>query len=79
MLPNRFLGEDAAMDFDGAGLLDGLDGDERAAREQLLQRLAADGFTLDELKSAVRADRLALLPVERAWRQVHSRGDRAAD
>lgn len=53
------------MDFAAAGLLDGLDGSERRAREQLLERLAGDGFTLDELKSAVAEDRLALLPVEK--------------
>jgi adenylate cyclase len=53
------------MDFAAAGLLDGLEGKERAAREQLLERLAAEGFTLDELKAAVAEDRLALLPVER--------------
>ena len=53
------------MDFEAAGLLDGLEGSEREAREQLLERLADDGFTLDELKAAVAEDRLALLPVER--------------
>jgi adenylate cyclase len=53
------------MDFAAAGLLDGLKGDERAAREQLLERLATEGFTLEELKAAVAEDRLALLPVER--------------
>jgi adenylate cyclase len=53
------------MDFAAAGLLDGLEGKERAAREQLLSRLESDGFTLDELKDAVAEDRLALLPVER--------------
>jgi adenylate cyclase len=53
------------MDFGAAGLLDGLEGDEREAREQLLERLAAEGFSLDELKSAVADNRLALLPVER--------------
>jgi adenylate cyclase len=53
------------MDFAAAGLLDGLDGEERAAREQLLDRLAEDGFSLDDLKEAVAEDRLALLPVER--------------
>src|SRR5437764_4588942 len=54
-----------SMDFEAAGLLDGLEGSEREAREQLLERLADDGFTLDELKAAVAEDRLALLPVER--------------
>jgi adenylate cyclase len=52
------------MDFASAGLLDGLQGDERRAREQLLQRLLEDGFSLEDLRSAVREDRLALLPVE---------------
>src|SRR5438270_7788939 len=53
------------MDFAAAGLLDGLDGEERDAREQLLKRLANEGFTVEELKAAVQEDRLALLPVER--------------
>jgi adenylate cyclase len=53
------------MDFAAAGLLDGLKGDERAAREQLLKSLVADGFSLEELQAAVAEDRLALLPVER--------------
>jgi adenylate cyclase len=53
------------VDFAAAGLLDGLNGEERQAREQLLQSLADDGFSLEELKSAVEEDRLALLPVER--------------
>jgi len=54
------------MDFDAAGLLDGLEGDERIARERLLARLAGDGFGLEELRGAAAEDRLALLPVERA-------------
>jgi adenylate cyclase len=53
------------MDFAAAGLLDGLDGEERKAREQLLRQLAADGVKLQEMKAAVAEDRLALLPVER--------------
>jgi adenylate cyclase len=62
---NRDLRDDARMDFAGAGLLDGLDGDDRAARERLLKRLTDEGFKLDELKQAVEEDRLALLLVER--------------
>lgn len=54
------------MDFAAAGLLDGLEGSERQARLELLERLAADGVSLDELKRAVAEDRLVLLPVERA-------------
>jgi adenylate cyclase len=57
--------EDARMDFEAEGLLDGLDGEARSDREQLLGRLADDGFTLQELKAAVSEHRLALLPVDR--------------
>jgi adenylate cyclase len=53
------------VDFAAAGLLDGLDGPERAARLQLLERLVDDGVTVDELRAAIAEDRLALLPVER--------------
>ncbi len=53
------------MDFAAAGLLDGLEGPERQARQELLERLAADGVGLDELKEAVAENRLVLLPVER--------------
>jgi len=52
------------MDFEAAGLLSGLEDEDRAARIRLLERLVADGFGLDELKHAVDEDRLALLPVE---------------
>jgi adenylate cyclase len=54
------------MDFAAAGLLDGLEGEERAARERLLQQLVDAGFTQAELQDAVAEDRLALLPVDRA-------------
>jgi adenylate cyclase len=54
-----------SMDFERAGLLEGLEGADRHAREQLLENLADDGVSLDELKAAVQEDRLALLPVER--------------
>ena len=53
------------VDYEAAGLLDGLDGDAREARRELLDVLCADGASLDELKRAVAEDRLALLPVER--------------
>jgi adenylate cyclase len=51
------------VDFDE--LLDGLEGEDRAARERLLERLAGEGYTIDDLKAAIEEDRLALLPVER--------------
>ena len=56
---------DAAVDYESAGLLDGLEGDDRASRARLLDRLLKEGFTPDELEAAVREDRLALLLVER--------------
>lgn len=59
------MGEDAGMDSSLQGLLDGLSGEERAARRRLLERLLADGFGPEELRAAVRENRLALLPVER--------------
>jgi adenylate cyclase len=53
-------------DFEAEGLLDELQGEQRAARLALLQRLDAEGLTVAELREAVAAGRLALLPVERA-------------
>jgi adenylate cyclase len=53
------------MDFAAAGLLEGLEGDEREARIALLERLESDGIGLEELSAAVAEDRLALLPVDR--------------
>ncbi|MEX2196887.1 MAG: adenylate cyclase regulatory domain-containing protein [Thermoleophilaceae bacterium] len=55
-----------AHDFEAEGLLDGVDDPgARRARLELLERLAADGVGVDELKRAVADHRLALLPVER--------------
>jgi adenylate cyclase len=51
-------------DFEREGLLEGLDGDEREARLDLLRELDAAGVALDRLKAACDEDRLALLPVE---------------
>ena len=60
------------MDFAKAGLLDGLRGADREARVRLLEQLAGDGFSLEELKAAVADDRLALLPVERVLGGTHT-------
>jgi adenylate cyclase len=57
--------EDAPMDVNATGLLDGLEGEEREARRKLLERLHDDGFSEEELSRAVQENRLALLPVER--------------
>ncbi|HSK50623.1 MAG TPA: adenylate cyclase regulatory domain-containing protein [Solirubrobacterales bacterium] len=57
---------DVEIDFEAEGLLDGLAGEARLARRDLLERLAAEGVGLEEMKEAVAAGRLTLLPVERA-------------
>ncbi|HEU4707241.1 MAG TPA: adenylate cyclase regulatory domain-containing protein [Solirubrobacterales bacterium] len=54
------------IDFEAEGLLEGVEGAPREARLELLQELAAEGCALEELKDAVAAGRLTLLPVERA-------------
>jgi adenylate cyclase len=53
------------IDFEAEGLLDGVEGEAREARLDLLRGLAADGVPLEELRSAISEERLALLPVER--------------
>ena len=73
------------MDFAAAGLLDGLEGEAREARERLLAQLIEDGVGLEELKAAVAEDRLSLLPVERLLegrftaREIEARTGLAAD
>jgi adenylate cyclase len=54
------------IDFEAEGLLDGAEGEARDDRLALLRDLAADGVELEELRAAVAAGRLILLPVERA-------------
>lgn len=56
-----------SIDFEAEGLLDGLEGEAREARCELLERLTAEGVPLRELREAVEGGRLALLPVERAF------------
>jgi hypothetical protein len=53
------------VDFASEGLLDGVEGPARAAREQLLRELLDDGCGVAELRLAVEEDRLALLPSEK--------------
>ncbi len=52
-------------DFEAEGLLGDLEGEARESRLELLNQLADDGVSFDELRAAVEEDRLALLPVER--------------
>ncbi|HEX7059132.1 MAG TPA: adenylate cyclase regulatory domain-containing protein [Solirubrobacterales bacterium] len=56
----------AGIDFEAEGLLEGTEGEVRAARLELLERLADEGVPLEELREAVAAGRLTLLPVERS-------------
>lgn len=53
------------IDFEAEGLLEGLDGQARQARLELLRKLEEDGVPLEELRSATEENRLPLLPVER--------------
>jgi adenylate cyclase len=52
------------LDWESEGLLEGLEGEEREARGELLDQLHDAGVDVEDLRAAVRDDRLALLPVE---------------
>jgi adenylate cyclase len=56
-------------DFEAEGLLGDLKGRAREARLALLDDLADQGVSLEELKRAVEEDRLVLLPVERVFEE----------
>jgi adenylate cyclase len=62
----RRMSADGGIDFQAEGLLEGVEGEACEARLELLEDLAADGASLEELRAAVAAGRLTLLPVERA-------------
>ena len=51
-------------DFAAEGLLEGLEDEEREARLELLGQLHEAGVALEDLRQAVREERLVLLPVE---------------
>lgn len=53
------------IDFEAEGLLDGVEGQAREDRLTLLRQLHGEGVPLGELREAVAAGRLTLLPVER--------------
>jgi adenylate cyclase len=55
----------ATIDFEAEGLLDGVEGEAREDRLTLLEQLHGEGVPLEELREAVVAGRLTLLPVER--------------
>jgi adenylate cyclase len=52
-------------DWAAEGLLEGLEGEEREDRVQLLDQLHDAGVSMEELREAAKEQRLALLPVER--------------
>jgi adenylate cyclase len=62
----RHMSADGGIDFQAEGLLEGVEGEACEARLALLEDLAAEGASLEELRDAVAAGRLTLLPVERA-------------
>jgi adenylate cyclase len=53
------------IDFAAEGLLDGLQGENRAARLELLEQLAANRIALEELRAATRDGRLLFVAAER--------------
>ncbi len=55
-----------SVDFEAEGLLEGADDPD--ARADLLRQLHASGVTLEDLRKAVKEDRLPLLPVEAVLR-----------
>lgn len=53
-------------ELQAAGLLDGIEDEAASGRRiELLRQLLADGFSVQELRAATAADRLALLPLDR--------------
>jgi adenylate cyclase len=75
------------IDFAAEGLLEGLEGDERAARLELLEQLSAEGISLAELRAATHDGRLLFVGAERmvsgiprySTRQVAERAGVSAD
>jgi adenylate cyclase len=61
------INDRADIDFEAEGLLGSLTGNAREARLALLQELADQGVSLEELRHAVEEERLVLLPVERVF------------
>ena len=57
------------IDFEAEGLLDGLEGEARRGPAGPARAARGEGVTLEELREAVEAGRLTLLPVERGDRR----------
>jgi adenylate cyclase len=58
----------AEGDYERAGLLDGLTGNDRRTRVSVLESLAADGVDIATMRDAIERDRLGLLLLERTLR-----------
>ncbi|HEY1449721.1 MAG TPA: adenylate cyclase regulatory domain-containing protein, partial [Solirubrobacteraceae bacterium] len=56
---------DEQIDFDAEGLLDGLEGQQRAERVILLAQLVADGVPLAELRRSTAQGSIIYLPADR--------------
>jgi adenylate cyclase len=63
--PQPSTAEGSQIDFAAEGLLDGLQGEQRAEREALLRYLATDGVPLSDLQRATTTGTLMFLPAER--------------
>jgi adenylate cyclase len=59
------VSREGVKEFEAAGLLDGLEGQDRTARLALLEQLSAQGFSVEELRQAADEDRLGLLQIDR--------------
>lgn len=55
----------AETEYERAGLLEGLSGDQRRTRVDVLHALSGDGVGLDTMRDAIERDRLGLLLLER--------------
>ncbi|MEJ2866611.1 adenylate cyclase regulatory domain-containing protein [Actinomycetospora sp. OC33-EN08] len=64
-IPQRLRSAMAETDYDRAGLLEGLAGDDRRVRVEVLSTLAADGVGIETMREAIERDRLGLLLIER--------------
>jgi len=56
---------DVEIDFEAEGLLDGLEGQQRAERLALLRQLAAEGVPLNELRRTTATGTVLFLPADR--------------
>jgi adenylate cyclase len=70
------------IDFEAVGLLEGVEGEAREARRELLEHLHRAGVPLEELERAVAEERLTLLPAQLVLAQdakytVHEVAERA--